>query len=262
MEEANHASHYLQVERWLRKQFFGLVSQESTRISMKQMKPFVQTILQCKVQSNELQELIEGEVGFESFALAVHRLLKLDLVFNTFFDNHIRSTGNRIALENFYKFLKEDQGDEWADSKERVGEFLKAYLRDVDLQRDTSEPYLTKDEFVDYLFSQENSVFDPVNKNIVHDMDRPLTNYWIASSHNTYLTGDQIKSESSLDAYSRALMMGCRCIELDCWDGKKNDKGEPVEIVIYHGYTMTSKLNLKDVLHTIRHYAFSTSEYV
>jgi len=261
VEEANHASHYLQVERWLRKQFFGLVSHDSTSISMKQMKPFVQTTLQCKVQSNELQELIEGEVGFESFALAVHRLLKLDSLFDTLFDAKIKTMGSRVALETFYRFLKEEQEDEWADSKERVCEFLKAYLRDVDPQRETSDPYLTKGEFVDYLFSRDNSIFDPINKNIIHDMDRPLTNYWIASSHNTYLTGDQIKSESSLDAYSRALMMGCRCIELDCWDGKKNEKGEPTEIIIYHGYTMTSKLNLKDVLYTIRHYAFSTSDF-
>lgn len=258
--ETKHASHFLQVERWLRKQFHSLLNPEATGITMSQMKPFIQTTLQSKVQSKELQELFEGEMGFEAFALAYNRLLKFEQLFNSFFDGKIKTNMGRISLDGFYKFLNEEQQDELAENKEQVSEFLRAYLRDVDLQRDTVDPYLTETEFIDFLFSQENSIFDPINLKVVHDMNQPLTNYWLASSHNTYLTGDQIKSESALDAYARCLLWGCRCIELDCWDGKKNDKNEPIEIVIYHGYTMTSKLNLRDVLFTIRHYAFITSE--
>lgn len=47
---------------------------------------------------------------------------------------------------------------------------------------------------------------------------------------------------------------------VDCWDGQKKSSGEIQDIVIYHGYTMTSKINLRDVLYTIRHYAFINSE--
>ena len=93
------------------------------------------------------------------------------------------------------------------------------------------------------MFSDCQDIHDQsLSKLVYQNMDQPLSHYWIASSHNTYLLGNQVTGESSVDAYIRVLKEGCRCVELDCWDG---EEGEPI---IYHGWTLTSKILFKDVV--------------
>ncbi|KAM9715388.1 1-phosphatidylinositol 4,5-bisphosphate phosphodiesterase delta-3-A [Menidia menidia] len=115
--------------------------------------------------------------------------------------------------------------------------------------------YMTPNGFTMYMLSKENCVFEQDHARIYQDMKQPLAHYFISSSHNTYLTKDQLTGDSSTEPYIRALNQGCRCVELDCWDG---DKGEPI---IYHGHTLTSKVPFVEVIETINEYAFKASPY-
>ena len=60
-----------------------------------------------------------------------------------------------------------------------------------------------------------------------------------AFSH-TYI-GHQLTGRSSVEIYRQALLTGCRCVELDCWDGKGADE----EPIITHGYTMCTEIGFK-----------------
>uniref|UniRef100_A0A8D2P8B4 1-phosphatidylinositol 4,5-bisphosphate phosphodiesterase gamma n=1 Tax=Zosterops lateralis melanops TaxID=1220523 RepID=A0A8D2P8B4_ZOSLA len=160
----------------------------------------------------------------------------------------------QVSLYDFQKFLLHDQKESWASDVGMVRDYMCSYLKES--SNEALDPSFQLDEFLTYLFSKENMVMDAKYEHVVpEEMNHPLSQYWISSSHNTYLTGDQFSSESSLEAYARCLRMGCRCIELDCWDG-------PDDLpIIYHGHTLTSKIKFLDVLHTIKEHAFVTSEF-
>uniref|UniRef100_A0A8C4U5B6 Phosphoinositide phospholipase C n=1 Tax=Falco tinnunculus TaxID=100819 RepID=A0A8C4U5B6_FALTI len=154
-----------------------------------------------------------------------------------------------LSAEELQDFLR-DQGEDASLRQARA--VIRAYeLNEKARQQDL----MMLDGFMMYLLSAAGDILNQEHTKVHQDMSQPLCHYFISSSHNTYLTRNQIGGTSSTEAYVRALMAGCRCVELDCWEGSD---GEPV---VYHGHTLTSKILFRDVIESIRDYAFKRSPY-
>ncbi|KAI7797080.1 putative 1-phosphatidylinositol 4 [Triplophysa rosa] len=188
----------------------------------------------------------DGRLEHEEIELFCRELLRrpeLDVVFHQYSAN-----GCVLSTVDLREFLK-DQGED------HTLVHAQSLILTYELNKWAQEnQFMTPNGFTMYMLSKENDMFNPEHSRVYQDMSRPLTDYFISSSHNTYLTKDQLISESSVDPYIKALSHGCRCVELDCWDGEK-------EPVIYHGHTLTSKVPFREVVEAIAEYAFRASPY-
>uniref|UniRef100_A0AAQ4P6U9 1-phosphatidylinositol 4,5-bisphosphate phosphodiesterase n=1 Tax=Gasterosteus aculeatus aculeatus TaxID=481459 RepID=A0AAQ4P6U9_GASAC len=136
----------------------------------------------------------------------------------------------------------------------RAMQIIEKYERDEELKK---KACMSSDGFCRYLMSDENAPVFLDRLELYQDMEQPLAHYFISSSHNTYLNGRQFGGKSSVEMYRQVLLSGCRCVELDCWDGK----GEDQEPIITHGKAMCTDILFKDVIQAIKETAFVTSDY-
>ncbi|KAI5249966.1 phosphoinositide phospholipase C [Aureobasidium subglaciale] len=77
----------------------------------------------------------------------------------------------------------------------------------------------TSHRLLKYLGSDESNAMASVALDATH----PIADYFISSSHNTYLWGNQLYGKASTKAYQKVLERGCRCVEIDVWDGDDSD---------------------------------------
>ncbi|CAJ1340557.1 unnamed protein product, partial [Effrenium voratum] len=117
------------------------------------------------------------------------------------------------------------------------------------------EQNLCAEALAQLLCSPGNALNDPAKRCLFQDMTRPLAEYFVDTSHNTYLEGNQLSSRSSVLRYVEVLRTGCRSVEVDVWDG---ENGEPV---VKHGYTVTTEVLFQDVIQAIVDHAFIASEF-
>ncbi|KAB5595027.1 Phospholipase C, delta 4 [Ceratobasidium theobromae] len=151
-------------------------------------------------------------------------------------------SGPKLTSAEFRTFL-EGQGERFDDN-----EGFKTWMERT--LGTTAADGIDEAGFMAYLASPANDAV----KFVPEDLTHPLNEYYISSSHNTYLVGHQLYGASTVDGYRNVLLRGCRSVEIDVWDG---EKGEPE---VFHGYTLTKEVPFRDVCRAIKQNAFITSE--
>ncbi|XP_071459503.1 1-phosphatidylinositol 4,5-bisphosphate phosphodiesterase delta-3 isoform X1 [Marmota flaviventris] len=242
------------LDHWIHSYLHRADSNQDSKMSFKEIKSLLRMVnvdmndmyayrlfKECDHSNNERLEGAE----IEEFLRRLLKRPELEEIFSRY------SGEDRVlSAPELLEFL-EDQGEDGA-TLARAQQLIQTYeLNETAKQHEL----MTLDGFMMYLLSPEGAALDMAHTCVFQDMGQPLAHYFISSSHNTYLTDSQIGGPSSTEAYVRAFAQGCRCVELDCWEGPG---GEPV---IYHGHTLTSKILFRDVIQAVRDHAFVLSPY-
>ncbi|KAH8820027.1 putative 1-phosphatidylinositol-4,5-bisphosphate phosphodiesterase 1 [Xylogone sp. PMI_703] len=211
-----------------------------------------------RAKFNEADVTHTGRLNFVEFQEFV-RLMKRREDVRALYREIASDISKGLTLDEFLQFISEIQGDDISDKTYWEGVFAKFVRRSKPKDQaaqglvDGEAPRMNESALTSYLISTLNL---PIAKAPAqYTLDRPMNEYYISSSHNTYLLGRQFAGQSSIEAYISALSKGCRCVEVDCWNG--ND-GQPV---VMHGRTLTSQVSFADVMATISKYAFVKSPY-
>ncbi|XP_070995103.1 inactive phospholipase C-like protein 2 isoform X2 [Oncorhynchus clarkii lewisi] len=192
---------------------------------------------------------IEDRVTKEEFIEVFHDLCTRPEIY--FLLVQFSSNKEYLDTKDLMRFLEVEQGMAQVTEDTSL-ELIQSHEPSEEGRR---QGCLSLDGFTRYLTSLECHLFDPEHSQVCQDMSQPLSHYYINSSHNTYLIEDQFKGPADITGYIRALKMGCRCVEVDVWDGPSN------EPVVYTSHTLTSPVKFHCVLDVIGRFAFEASEF-
>ncbi|CAM9492286.1 unnamed protein product [Lampetra fluviatilis] len=216
-------------------------------------------LMSCELPSGRNENIPLADFTYETFYSFVNKLCPRTDIDSIFAESGAKNKPY-MTVEQFTDFINSKQRDP------RLNEVLfppmkthqvQALIEKFEITNLAKKGQISVLGFLRYLNGEENGIVPPEKLDLNEDMTQPLSHYFINSSHNTYLTGGQLKGNSSVEMYRQSLLAGCRCVELDCWKGRTADE----DPIITHGFTMTTEIPFKEVIDAIAETAFKTSPY-
>ncbi|PSK60426.1 hypothetical protein B9Z65_576 [Elsinoe australis] len=206
---------------------------------------------------NDADRDLVGQLNYNQYELFIS-LFKVRQDLKAIYDSIKPAEEFDLNLTRFLNFLRDHQGiDVEKDRKyweAKFDSYARGHSRGFETPPVSATPAaMSLQSFQNFMSSSANGVLTSANAE--GPLDRPLNEYFVSSSHNTYLLGRQVAGASSVEGYISALVKGCRCIEVDCWDGKD---GRPV---VNHGRTLSTEVLFEDCISVISKYAFASSSY-
>ncbi|KAK5944300.1 hypothetical protein PMZ80_003581 [Knufia obscura] len=196
-----------------------------------------------------------GLLDFEEFRAFVDRLRSRVDIKPLF--NQLKTEGiDGISKADFLHFLQREQGidvdsnySHWAERFDQLAVRSKCCSPQYAYGQ-----YIDFNAFSSFITSKDCHVY-ALNEKVPSTFNLPINEYFISTSHNTYLTGRQVNGTSSVEAYVTALRRGCRSVEIDCWNGENNNPR------VTHGFTGTTSVPFDEVIKAINRCAFDVSSY-
>ena len=185
-------------------------------LSIEQVAIFLDQVRNVKIRSADLDREFKafdldgnGRIDndeFRAFSLALEARPAIKDIYTKF------AAGPRMTVAELNHFMVSAQGEDINEGGYRlsIGQ---------DIMMPDQNGTIGFMQFQRMLLSPDNVCVPPCEMlEPVDDMNQPMGDYFINSSHNTYCSGDQLTDDSQVQMYINALLRGSRCVELDCWD--------------------------------------------
>ncbi|KAJ9575167.1 hypothetical protein L9F63_025880, partial [Diploptera punctata] len=244
-------------ERWLKQQFQEADVDNNGCLNFEECQKLLKQ-LNVKLPKHTVRRLFDGANTNKNLRNGEQVLDAEEFV--TFYMNLMSRSEIKQLFNKYAKDGKEMKAQELCNFIRTEQNYPNFSIEECNTLIETFEHYNAEKDsfqrligFTSILMSKKFEIFNMAHSVVYQDMTHPLSHYFIAHPRTIR---NQLSGESSVEGYIDALKRGCRCVELDCWDGPDGDP------IIYHGYTLTSKILFRDVLmDAIKPYAFYTSEY-